>query len=115
MQALWLAFDEIAGKGIDIFFILKFLGYLSLILTPTALPIGILFWLNRNKINKLGISFLLTLLFIISVVFMSSLDMYWFIFLIEIMASIVLVSLLLDDISKVNATVYTEYKEQLEE
>lgn len=42
MQALWLAFDEIAGKGIDIFFILKFLGYLSLIVTPTALPIGIL-------------------------------------------------------------------------
>lgn len=42
MQSLWLAFDEIAGKGIDIFFILKFLGYLSLILTPTALPIGIL-------------------------------------------------------------------------
>src|SRR5210317_597698 len=42
MQALWLAFDEIAGKGIDIFFVLKFLGYLSLILTPTALPIGIL-------------------------------------------------------------------------
>jgi len=42
MQALWLAFDEIAGKGIDIFFILKFLGYLGLILTPTALPIGIL-------------------------------------------------------------------------
>ncbi|MBK5207884.1 MAG: LptF/LptG family permease [Flavobacteriaceae bacterium] len=42
MQALWLAFDEIAGKGIDVFFILKFLGYLALILTPTALPIGIL-------------------------------------------------------------------------
>jgi len=42
MQALWLAFDEIAGKGIDIFFILKFLWYLALILTPTALPIGIL-------------------------------------------------------------------------
>jgi lipopolysaccharide export system permease protein len=42
MQALWLAFDEIAGKGIDIFFILQFLGYLSLMLTPTALPIGIL-------------------------------------------------------------------------
>lgn len=42
MQALWLAFDEIAGKGIDIFFVVKFLGYLSLILTPTALPIGIL-------------------------------------------------------------------------
>ena len=42
MQALWLAFDEIAGKGIDIFFIIKFLSYLALILTPTALPIGIL-------------------------------------------------------------------------
>jgi lipopolysaccharide export system permease protein len=42
MQALWLAFDEIAGKGIDIFFIFKFLWYLALILTPTALPIGIL-------------------------------------------------------------------------
>jgi lipopolysaccharide export system permease protein len=42
MQALWLAFDQIAGKGIDLFFILKFLWYLGLILTPTALPIGIL-------------------------------------------------------------------------
>lgn len=42
MQALWLAFDEIAGKGIDLLFILKFLGYLALMLTPTALPIGIL-------------------------------------------------------------------------
>ncbi|RXP55763.1 YjgP/YjgQ family permease [Lutibacter sp. HS1-25] len=42
MQALWLAFDEIAGKGIDLVFILKFLGYLALMLTPTALPIGIL-------------------------------------------------------------------------
>lgn len=42
MQALWLAFDEIAGKGIDTVFILKFLWYLALMLTPTALPIGIL-------------------------------------------------------------------------
>lgn len=42
MQALWLAFDEIAGKGIDLFFILQFLWYLALMLTPTALPIGIL-------------------------------------------------------------------------
>ena len=42
MQALWLAFDEIAGKGIDLVFILKFLWYLALMLTPTALPIGIL-------------------------------------------------------------------------
>lgn len=42
MQALWLAFDEIAGKGIDLIFILKFLWYLTLMLTPTALPIAIL-------------------------------------------------------------------------
>jgi len=42
MQALWLAFDEIAGKGIDIWFILKFLVYLSLTVVPMALPIAIL-------------------------------------------------------------------------
>lgn len=42
MQALWLAFDEIAGKGIDLIFILKFLWYLTLMVTPTALPIAIL-------------------------------------------------------------------------
>lgn len=42
MQAIWLAFDEIAGKGIDIFFILKFLWYLTLMVAPTALPIAIL-------------------------------------------------------------------------
>lgn len=42
MQALWLAFDEIAGKGIDLFFILKFVGYLALTVTPMALPIAIL-------------------------------------------------------------------------
>lgn len=42
MQALWLAFDEIAGKGIDLIFILQFLWYLTLMVTPTALPIGVL-------------------------------------------------------------------------
>ncbi|MEI6864792.1 LptF/LptG family permease [Flavicella sp.] len=42
MQFLWLAFDEIAGKGIDIYYILKFLGYTCLNVTPTALPIGVL-------------------------------------------------------------------------
>ena len=42
MQALWLAFDEIAGKGIDINFIFKFLYYTALIVTPQALPIGVL-------------------------------------------------------------------------
>ncbi len=42
MQTLWLAFEDIAGKGIDILFILKFLFYTALIVTPQALPIGVL-------------------------------------------------------------------------
>ena len=42
MQALWLQFDKIAGKGISIMIIFKFLGYLSLMMVPTALPIAIL-------------------------------------------------------------------------
>ena len=42
MQGLWLQFDKIAGKGIDIFIILKFLGYMTLMVVPTALPIAIL-------------------------------------------------------------------------
>lgn len=35
-------FDDIAGKGIDLYFILKFLWYTTLIVAPQALPIGIL-------------------------------------------------------------------------
>ncbi|MCD6543548.1 MAG: LptF/LptG family permease [Flavobacteriaceae bacterium] len=42
MQALWLQFDKIAGKGIDIVIIFKFLGYIALMMAPTALPIAIL-------------------------------------------------------------------------
>lgn len=42
MQTLWLMFDDIAGKGIDMYFIVKFLWYSTLIVTPQALPIGIL-------------------------------------------------------------------------
>lgn len=42
MQALWLAFDDIAGKGISVYFILKFLYYTCLIVSPQALPIGVL-------------------------------------------------------------------------
>ncbi len=42
MQALWLQFDKIAGKGISIMIILKFLGYIALMMMPTALPIAIL-------------------------------------------------------------------------
>lgn len=42
MQALWLAFEDIAGKGIDLIFILKFLFYTALTVIPQALPIAIL-------------------------------------------------------------------------
>lgn len=42
MQALWLQFDKIAGKGIGLVIILKFLGYMALMVAPTALPIAIL-------------------------------------------------------------------------
>ncbi len=42
MQALWLQFDKIAGKGISLTIIFKFLGFLSLMMLPTALPIAIL-------------------------------------------------------------------------
>lgn len=42
MQALWLAFDDIAGKGVSVYFIFKFLYYTCLTITPQALPIAIL-------------------------------------------------------------------------
>ncbi len=42
MQALWLAFDQFAGKGISIEIILKFLWYTTLLVVPQALPIGVL-------------------------------------------------------------------------
>jgi lipopolysaccharide export system permease protein len=42
MQALWQAFENIAGKGISFVFILKFLYYTTLMIIPQALPIGVL-------------------------------------------------------------------------
>jgi len=42
MQTLWIVFDDFAGKGISLFFILKFLWYTTLIVTPQAIPIGVL-------------------------------------------------------------------------
>ncbi|QXP74132.1 LptF/LptG family permease [Tenacibaculum sp. HL-MS23] len=42
MQALWLAFDNFAGKGISLVIILKFLWYTMLLMAPQALPIGVL-------------------------------------------------------------------------
>jgi lipopolysaccharide export system permease protein len=42
MQLLWQTFESIAGKGISIAFILKFLYYTSLSIIPQALPIAVL-------------------------------------------------------------------------
>lgn len=42
MQALWIVFDDIAGKGIGFDVILKFLWYMCLFVTPQALPISVL-------------------------------------------------------------------------
>jgi lipopolysaccharide export system permease protein len=42
MQVLWQTFENIAGKGISLVFIFKFLYYTTLIITPQALPIGVL-------------------------------------------------------------------------
>lgn len=42
MQGLWQTFENIAGKGISLPFILKFLYYTTLIIIPQALPIGVL-------------------------------------------------------------------------
>ncbi len=42
MQMLWLQFDKIAGKGISLLYIFKFLGYLAQMQVPLALPIAIL-------------------------------------------------------------------------
>ena len=42
MQTLWLAFENFAGKGISLGIILKFLWYTTLLMSPQALPIGVL-------------------------------------------------------------------------
>ena len=42
MQALWQTFENIAGKGIGLAFIFKFLYYTALMIIPQALPIGVL-------------------------------------------------------------------------
>lgn len=42
MQALWLVFDDIAGKGIELIIIAKFLWYMCMFVTPQALPISVL-------------------------------------------------------------------------
>lgn len=42
MQVLWQTFENIAGKGISLPFILKFLYYTTLYIVPQALPIAVL-------------------------------------------------------------------------
>ncbi len=42
MQVLWQQFENIAGKGISVLYILKFLYYTTLMIIPQALPIGVL-------------------------------------------------------------------------
>jgi len=42
MQMLWQTLENIAGKGVSIWFILKFLYYTTLLMIPQALPIGVL-------------------------------------------------------------------------
>lgn len=42
MQFLWLYIDDIIGKGVGFFMMIELIGYLSVSLIPTALPIAIL-------------------------------------------------------------------------
>lgn len=42
MQIIWVGFDELSGKGIDLSFVLKFIGYTTLMVVPMAMPIGVL-------------------------------------------------------------------------
>lgn len=42
MQVLWLYIDDIAGKGLGLFFILELLGYKCVSLIPLALPLAVL-------------------------------------------------------------------------
>ena len=42
MQAIWLIFDELAGKGITLGILLKYVYYITIITIPRAIPIAIL-------------------------------------------------------------------------
>jgi lipopolysaccharide export system permease protein len=42
MQFLWKWIDEIAGKGVGLFFIVEMLGYMCISLIPMALPMAVL-------------------------------------------------------------------------
>lgn len=42
MQALWLIFDDMAGKGITVMILLKYLFYVTIMTVPQAIPIAVL-------------------------------------------------------------------------
>lgn len=42
IQFFWLYIDDFVGKGIDLFTLMQFIGYVSTTLVPLALPLGIL-------------------------------------------------------------------------
>jgi lipopolysaccharide export system permease protein len=43
MQFFWLYIDDLVGKGLDFFIILKLIGLVSLVWVPMALPLSLLF------------------------------------------------------------------------
>ena len=43
MQFFWLYIDDLVGKGLDLFTILKLVGLVTLFWVPTALPLALLF------------------------------------------------------------------------
>jgi lipopolysaccharide export system permease protein len=43
MQFFWLYIDDLVGKGLDIFTVLKLVGLVTLFWVPTALPLSLLF------------------------------------------------------------------------
>ena len=43
MQFFWLYIDDLVGKGLDLFTILKLIGLVTLFWVPTALPLALLF------------------------------------------------------------------------
>ncbi len=42
MQALWLIFDDLAGKGITVAILFKYLFYVTIMTIPQAIPIAVL-------------------------------------------------------------------------
>ena len=43
MQFFWLYIDDLVGKGLDLFTVLKLVGLVTLFWIPTALPLSLLF------------------------------------------------------------------------